>query len=73
MRDYINAFDGEPIVPKFELLKATATGRLYGFEAYGKAINYIAVTYANTPEGKQAQDIETNVLPKLQIKEFVSR
>lgn len=69
---YINAFDGDPIVPKFELLKATASGRLYGLEAYSKAINYIAVTYANTPEGKQAQEIETNVLPKLQNQEFVS-
>lgn len=68
---YINAFDGDPMVPKFELLKATATGRLYGFEPYSKAINYIAVTYANTPEGKQAQNMETNYLPKLQSKEFV--
>lgn len=68
---YIQTFDGESIVPKFELLKATATGRLYGIEAYKEAINYIAVTYANTPEGKQAQDIETNVLPKLTSTEFV--
>jgi len=51
---YIKTFDGESMVPKFELLKATATGRLYGFEAYKKAINYLAVTYANTPEGKPA-------------------
>jgi tetratricopeptide (TPR) repeat protein len=69
--DYINTFDGEPIVPKLELLKATATGRLYGYEAYSKAINYIAITYANTPEGKQAQDIEANVLPRLANAEFV--
>ncbi len=69
--EYINAFDGDPIVPKFELLKATATGRLFGFEPYKKAINYIAVTYANTDEGKQAQAIETNMLPKIQNKEFV--
>ena len=68
---YINAFDGEPIVPKFELLKATATGRLFGFEPYSKAINYISITYANTPEGKQAQDIETKVLPNLQSDQFV--
>ncbi|WP_338359693.1 tetratricopeptide repeat protein [Yeosuana marina] len=68
---YINTFDGDPIVPKFELLKATATGRLFGFEPYSKAINYIAVTYANTEEGKQAQAIETNMLPKIQSKEFV--
>ncbi|GAA4891182.1 hypothetical protein GCM10023311_14390 [Flaviramulus aquimarinus] len=70
--DYINRFDGEPIVPKFELLKATATGRLEGYNAYKKAINYIAITYANTSEGKQAQNIETNILPKLANKEFVA-
>jgi outer membrane protein assembly factor BamD (BamD/ComL family) len=68
---YINAFDGEPIVPKLELLKAMATGRLFGLESYSKAINYIAVTYANTPEGEQAQDIETNILPKIQSNQFV--
>ncbi|MEW4922409.1 hypothetical protein [Algibacter sp. 2305UL17-15] len=68
---YIKAFDGEPIVPKFELLKATATGRLYGFEDYKKAINYIAVTYANTPEGQQSQRMVTEMLPKLESKEFV--
>ncbi|OYX23762.1 MAG: hypothetical protein B7Z06_09780 [Flavobacteriales bacterium 32-35-8] len=69
--EYIRLFDGEPIVPKFELLKATATGRLYGYNAYAQAINYIAITYANTPEGKQAQDIEGQVLPKILGKDFV--
>ncbi|MEP5338967.1 MAG: tetratricopeptide repeat protein [Algibacter sp.] len=70
--DYINTFDGEPIVPKFELLKATALGRLKGFEAYKKGINHLAVTYANTAEGKQAQHIEKNVLPKVASKAFVN-
>ncbi|WP_298532355.1 hypothetical protein [uncultured Algibacter sp.] len=69
--DYINRFDGDAIVPKFELLKATANGRLYGYEAYKKDINYLAVTYANTPEGKQAQNIESNILPKLASTDFV--
>ena len=69
--NFINVFDGEPIVPKFELLKATATGRIYGYEPYSKAINYIAITYANTEEGIQAQEIETNVLPKIANTEFV--
>lgn len=69
--NYINVFDGEPIVPKFELLKATATGRLFGFEPYSKAINYLAVTYANTEEGKQAQEIESNLLPKIANTEFI--
>lgn len=69
--EYIKAFDGEPIVPKFELLKATASGRLHGFDAYKKAINYIAVTYANTPEGQQAQRMANDMLPKLESNEFV--
>lgn len=69
--EYITMFDGEPIVPKLELLKATASGRLYGYEAYAKGINYIAITYANTAEGKQAQDIEGQVLPKIAVKDFV--
>ena len=69
--EYINTFDSEPIVPKLELLKATATGRFYGYEAYSKAINYIAITYANTEEGKQAQELEANVIPKLANKDFI--
>lgn len=68
--EYINRFEGDAIVPKFELLKATATGRLNGYEAYSKAINFISVTYANKPEGQEAQHIETSVLPILAKKEF---
>ncbi|NMH89296.1 type IX secretion system periplasmic lipoprotein PorW/SprE [Flavivirga algicola] len=69
--NYINVFDGEAIVSKFELLKATAIGRLHGYDAYKKAVNYVAITYANTQEGIQAQNIETNILPKLINKDFV--
>lgn len=68
---YINAFDGDPMVSKFELLKATATGRLFGYEAYKKAINYVAITFANTPEGKQAQKIESEILPKVANSDFI--
>ncbi|MDO6595911.1 hypothetical protein Q4512_03230 [Oceanihabitans sp. 2_MG-2023] len=70
--NYITAFEAEAIVSKFELLKATATGRLYGYEAYKKAINFVALNYANTPEGKQAQELSSNALPKLAKKEFAS-
>ena len=69
--NYINVFEGEPIVAKFELLKATATGRLHGFEEYSNAINFVALNYANTLEGQQAENISSNVLPKLSKKEFV--
>lgn len=67
---YINRFEGTYIVPKFELLKATAMGRLLGFDAYEKAINYVAVTFANTPEGRQAEKIKNEVLPKIAHSDF---
>ncbi len=70
--EYITIYNGNPIVPKFELLKATALARQKGFEAYKKALNFVALTYPNSDEGKQAQDIYTNVLPALDFKEFVS-
>ena len=69
---YITAFEAEAIVSKFELLKATTRGRLYGFDAYSEAINFVALNYANTPEGKQAQELSSSILPKLSKKEFAS-
>lgn len=68
---YISIFEGEDMVTKFELLKARATGRLYGYEAYSKALNFVAYNYANTEEGAQAQDIIDNLLPKISSSEFV--
>ncbi|WP_452599899.1 type IX secretion system periplasmic lipoprotein PorW/SprE [Pontimicrobium sp. MEBiC01747] len=68
--NYITALEGGAIVPKFELLKATASGRLYGFEAYSKGINAIAVDYANTEEGVQAQDIINKAFKVISNKNF---
>lgn len=66
----IKIFEGEAIVPKFEFLKATASGRLYGFEAYKMGINYIALNYPNSPEGKQAEKLIQEALPKISGTEF---
>lgn len=68
---YISVYEGEKIVPKFELLKANAIGRLNGFEEYSKAIGYVAYNYANSPEGIKAKAIADELLPKLSSKEFV--
>ncbi len=68
--DYIALFDGEDIVPKFELLKATAIGRLHGYEAYSDAINFVALNYASSDEGKEAQEIQNKILPVLMNKTF---
>lgn len=68
----ITKFEGDPIVPKFEILKASAKGRLYGFEDYKDGVNYIALTYPNSEEGKRAEEILAEVIPVLAKKEFVN-
>ncbi|WP_417948929.1 tetratricopeptide repeat protein [Flagellimonas profundi] len=68
--EYINKFTGDPIVPKFEMLKANAIGRLQGFEPFKEALNYVALTYPNNPEGKKAEQMVEEQLPKLETKEF---
>ncbi len=66
----INTFTGDPIVPKFEMLKANAIGRLNGFEEFKEALNYVALTYPNNAEGKKAEEMVAEQLPKLAPKEF---
>ena len=68
----INRYTGEPIVPKFEMLKANAIGRLNGFDEFKEALNYVALTYPNNPEGKKAEEMIAEQLPKLAPKEFSS-
>ncbi|GAB5473222.1 MAG: hypothetical protein Mars2KO_13210 [Maribacter sp.] len=68
----INRYTGDPIVPKFEMLKANAIGRLNGFEEFKEALNYVALTYPNNPEGKKAEQMVAEQLPKLEPKEFSS-
>jgi hypothetical protein len=64
-------FDGEDIVPKFEFLKAISKARLYGYESYVEAINFIALNYPNSPEGKKAEEMIKTDLPKMANQEFV--
>ena len=68
----INRYTGDPIVPKFEMLKANAIGRLNGYEEFKEALNYVALTYPNNPEGKKAEQMVAEQLIKLEPKEFSS-
>lgn len=63
---YIPQFEGEPIVAKYEFLKATIIGKTLGFEAYKKAVNYVALNYPNTDEGKGAQELMQKSIPVLE-------
>lgn len=70
--DYITRYNGDAIVPKFELLKVTAMARQQGFDAYKKGLNYVALTYPNSEAGKEAQEIYATVLPTLENSAFVT-
>lgn len=52
------------------MLKASAIGRLRGFEAYKEALNYIALNYPNKEEGKEAQKILDETLPRIENNTF---
>jgi tetratricopeptide (TPR) repeat protein len=63
-------FNGEDIVPKFELLKASTLGKLEGLEAYKEALNEVALNYPNNQEGKDAEDLLKTQVPKLEALSF---
>ncbi len=69
-QEFIDKHTGDPLVPKFEMLKANSIGRIQGFEAYKEALNYVALNYPNMPEGKKAQHMVSGQLPKMENKEF---
>lgn len=61
----IPRFTGNPIVPKFELLKATTIGRLRGLVPYREALNKVATTYPQSEEGQKATVLINQTIPKL--------
>ena len=63
--------DGDQIIPKLELLKVTAKARLFGFESYKKGLNFVALNYPSSIEGKKAARMYETVIPQLESAEFV--
>ena len=53
----IKQFEDLPIIPKFELLKAYILMKTKGPEAFKEALNFVAINYPNTEEGKHAVKI----------------
>jgi len=70
---YLIQFDGEEIIPKYELLKAVTLGRTQGIAAYKKALNYVALSYPNTAEGKNAQQLLSKSIVALEKQQFKSK
>ena len=67
----ITRLDGDQIVPKLELLKVTAKARLFGFETYKEGLNFVALNYPSSIEGKKAAQMYETVIPQLESKDFV--
>ncbi len=70
IEEMINRFTGDEAVAKFELLKAKIVGRLQGLDEYKKALNFVALTYPNIEEGKQAENLLKTDIPKLEALDF---
>ena len=66
----INQFTGEELVSKFELLKANVVGKLKGIVEFKKALNFVALNYPNTEEGKQAEALLGKDIPYLENLKF---
>jgi len=58
-------FQGDPIIPKFELLKAYAIGKKEGILAFKDALNFVAMNYPNTEEGKKALEVIETIKTKI--------
>ncbi len=53
----LKQFEDLPIIPKFELLKAYLLLKTKDQAAYKEALNFVALSYPNTDEGKHAIEI----------------
>ncbi len=62
----ISKFEGQPIVPKFELLKAYTIGKKEGLEAFKTALDFVATNYPNTEEGKKALEVIDTIKTKIE-------
>jgi tetratricopeptide (TPR) repeat protein len=50
-------FSQTDLIPKFELLKAFTIGKIEGSTSFKNALEFVAVTYPNTEEGKKAIEV----------------
>lgn len=66
----VEQYNGEEILSKFELLKAYLTGRLQGLSDMKKALNFVALNYPNSEEGKETEKFIATRLPQLEALEF---
>lgn len=70
VEEAIDTYTGEEIASKFELLKTNIVARLKGLEEYKNALNYVALNYPNSEEGKSAEAMLKTNIPTLEKVDF---
>ncbi|SFU27372.1 type I secretion C-terminal target domain (VC_A0849 subclass) [Pustulibacterium marinum] len=66
----IARFTGDPVVPKLEMTKAIAIGRLKGLKDYKDALSFVALNYPASDEGKRAQTLLSGAIKTLERQKF---
>ena len=70
VEEAIDLYTGDEMISKFELLKAHMVGKLKGLDAYKINLNFVALNYPNSQEGKTAETLINTTLPQLQKLKF---
>lgn len=70
IEESITLFTGEEVIPKLETLKAVNNGKLAGLGEYKNGLNFVALNYPNSEEGKSAEEFLTNYMPRLENLDF---
>ena len=71
MKHALESID-DAYVSKFELLNAMIIARTEGVKKYKEALNYLALTYSSTAEGREASQLLERVIPALEGKQFAT-
>lgn len=58
-------YEGDAIIPKLHLLKAYAIGKRDGILAFKQALDFVAINYPNTDEGKKALEVIETIKTKI--------
>ncbi|OWP78135.1 type IX secretion system periplasmic lipoprotein PorW/SprE [Flavobacterium oreochromis] len=66
INDSMILFSGDPLLPKFELLKASLNGKLLGLNAYREGVQKVISTYPDTEEATRAEEILRLDIPKME-------
>ena len=66
----ISTYETHPLVPKMQLLKASAVARIEGFANYKKLLEFIAANYSNSIEGNEAKILLEEVIPLIESPNF---